>query len=174
MMSNNLEIMKEILKPIFLFTLILFLFHNCGTQAGKIYSCEYEMDDIPFDSLLVEFLQETDYIIHCSPRKPCKYVGNKHTTYSISVPLKQEEIDTFRLKFSVSGLIEPKHTFFAVLTGAKNGEVMEQTGTMTNKERRAVIDIFNSYLVYPFSEFLHRKNIDIEILNCEKHYYFFE
>ncbi len=74
----------------------------------------------------------------------------------------------------VIGLVEPKHTFFSVSTGAKNSELMKQSGNMTNKERKEIMDIFNSYLVYPFTEFLHRKNINVEIINCEKHYYFFE
>ena len=45
---------------------------------------------------------------------------------------------------------------------------------MTNKERKEIIDIFNSYIVTPFNEFLYEKQINVEILDCEKSYYFWE
>jgi hypothetical protein len=164
--KKKLQSMCRIIVLFFLFILI----YSCGTKAGKMYSCEYKMNSNLFDSLLIEFLHKKEYKIHCSPKKPC--MSSNGRTYSISI--ENETIDTLRLEFSVIGLIEPKHTFFSVLTGTKNRELMKQSGSMTHEERKEIIDIFNSYIVTPFNEFLYEKQINVEILDCEKSYYFWE
>jgi hypothetical protein len=168
---KNKKKLQSMCRIIVLFFLLI-LIYSCGTKAGKMYSCEYKMNSNLFDSLLIEFLHKKEYKIQCSPKKPCMY--KNRNTYRISIPIEDETTDTFILEFTVWGYIEPKNTFFSVWTGAKKGELIKQSGSMTNKERKEIIDIFNSYIVTPFNEFLYEKQINVEILDCEKSYYFWE